>query len=200
MPSNIAIDHNPALIAPTRNLNTIHSFDADKNKQIAVLSIYLKPNPSMRGPIARSTFIRKANTFCKEELNRQKIILRDILKEKSVDGNHPDVANLTKLIKTGTTDFSIGLVFQAFRKEIAADYYPCPKIINSSPIFTRECVKICWLANLSAPPISSYAKKRGDDFDENFFREYTCKGKKVDFVVMPALVNKDGDVVAKGVV
>ncbi|XP_052279466.1 uncharacterized protein LOC127877546 isoform X2 [Dreissena polymorpha] len=67
--------------------------------------------------------------------------------------------------------------------------------------YVLSVTKVCWLMNISDPPLVIYAKcKPGALLDRNFFKEYLSAGDVVDFLVWPALrVCKDGSIVRKGI-
>ncbi|WAQ98302.1 hypothetical protein MAR_022675 [Mya arenaria] len=66
--------------------------------------------------------------------------------------------------------------------------------------FVMQCLYIGWMMVVQSPPMSFKTALRGDKFDSNVFKQYTCTGSIVDFVVWPALLlHECGPVVGKGV-
>ncbi|XP_060565678.1 uncharacterized protein LOC132724741 [Ruditapes philippinarum] len=65
--------------------------------------------------------------------------------------------------------------------------------------YKRKCAELCWLMVVQNPPmiLSTTAQQQ---FDTNLYKDYTKRGKYVDYVVWPALLlNEGGPVLSKGV-
>ncbi|XP_052795711.1 uncharacterized protein LOC128228437 isoform X2 [Mya arenaria] len=66
--------------------------------------------------------------------------------------------------------------------------------------FILQCLYVGWMMVVQSPPMCFKTALRGDKFDSNSFKQYTCTGSIVDFVVWPALMlHQCGPVVGKGV-
>ncbi|XP_060565681.1 uncharacterized protein LOC132724742 [Ruditapes philippinarum] len=65
--------------------------------------------------------------------------------------------------------------------------------------YKRKCVELCWLMVVQNPPLilSTTAQQQ---FDTNLYKDYTKRGKYVDYVVWPALLlHEGGPLLSKGV-
>jgi len=67
--------------------------------------------------------------------------------------------------------------------------------------FSTKCLDLCWYMNLHSPPlVLDFYVKAGGKFDKDSFRYYTKSGKKVVFLVWPAMrLHEGGPILAKGV-
>ncbi|XP_053390704.1 uncharacterized protein LOC128553545 [Mercenaria mercenaria] len=68
--------------------------------------------------------------------------------------------------------------------------------------YIQKCMNICWSMCRHEPPVHIEFMDVGDDipFDTNKFKPYTQSGKRLDYVVWPAVyLHKDGPMLAKGV-
>ena len=78
-----------------------------------------------------------------------------------------------------------------------------PKLAENDALlkYTGRSVELCWLMAIQDPPmLLNFGPAHNEDMDTNTFRAFTRTGKKVDFVVWPAVyLYKDGPLVHKGV-
>ena len=67
--------------------------------------------------------------------------------------------------------------------------------------FGQQCVNICWFMVVQDPQMYIDGDlKPGIQFDKEVYKEYTRSGKRVAFIVWPALyLHKDGPLLTKGV-
>lgn len=67
--------------------------------------------------------------------------------------------------------------------------------------YTEKCFELCWYMNLQSPPVyMDLSVKEGDKFNKETYKHYTSLGKKVAYVVWPALyLHEGGPLLAKGV-
>ncbi|KAL3879269.1 hypothetical protein ACJMK2_031571 [Sinanodonta woodiana] len=67
--------------------------------------------------------------------------------------------------------------------------------------YIEECVRLCWLMQVQNPPVCiDLASKDGQPFLKDAYREYTSSGKKIAFIVWPALfLHEKGPLLIKGV-
>ncbi|KAL3879271.1 hypothetical protein ACJMK2_031573 [Sinanodonta woodiana] len=75
------------------------------------------------------------------------------------------------------------------------------KMTKLCETYILECVQLCWLMHIQTPPLCLDLKTiKGQVFDKNSYKEYTKKGKKIAFVVWPALfLHETGAMLSKGV-
>ena len=69
--------------------------------------------------------------------------------------------------------------------------------------FIRKCIFVCWMMVVQSPPMSVHIVDltKQNRFDKNLYKEYTCTGQLVEYVVWPAmLLHENGSVVSKGIV
>ncbi|OWF41297.1 uncharacterized protein LOC110462653 [Mizuhopecten yessoensis] len=68
--------------------------------------------------------------------------------------------------------------------------------------FTKCCVNLCWLMRIKNPPLHMDTELVEDsDINTDFYKNYTHKGKKVGYLVWPALfLHKGGPLLCKGIV
>lgn len=52
---------------------------------------------------------------------------------------------------------------------------------------------------INDPPLTFAPEDEHGDFDKNMYNVYQTGGKKVRYVVWPAMISQDGNIVAKGV-
>lgn len=65
--------------------------------------------------------------------------------------------------------------------------------------FVRECIAVCWLMVLQDPQVVLHTQNI-DTFDGSLYKEYTVRGKKIHFIVWPALLlHKGGPTLSKGI-
>ncbi|XP_053406450.1 uncharacterized protein LOC123547839 [Mercenaria mercenaria] len=66
-------------------------------------------------------------------------------------------------------------------------------------IYVETAIEICWLMCIQDPPLSLYTKSKGK-FDEGYFSPYTVSGRRVAYLVWPALLlHEGGPILQKGV-
>ncbi|XP_053389736.1 uncharacterized protein LOC128552714 [Mercenaria mercenaria] len=72
---------------------------------------------------------------------------------------------------------------------------------SSLDSYSVRCIKICWLMNIQNPPVYMEKEvKPGSEFDTSKYKSYTKAGKKLAFVVWPALfLHEGGAILTKGV-
>ncbi|KAH3847513.1 hypothetical protein DPMN_089838 [Dreissena polymorpha] len=137
----------------------------------------------------------RVRIFCKDTFDKQKLAIMEQMKNDSSDLVNLDEARVLEFMGQGTTEFSLSLLHQKYRAMVFGSF------LDGKSIFIQESIRICWLMNLSDPPVVEHKKiKSGDKFDPNLYQVYTHQGNKVQFVVLPALMRKDGPIIAKGVV
>ncbi|KAK3582902.1 hypothetical protein CHS0354_009708 [Potamilus streckersoni] len=75
------------------------------------------------------------------------------------------------------------------------------KMIKLCEAYIQECVQLCWYMQVHTPPLClDLNTVKGNAFDKNKYKEYTTKGKKIVFVVWPALfLHENGLLLSKGV-
>lgn len=63
------------------------------------------------------------------------------------------------------------------------------------------CIEYCWMMAIQDPPMKlDFGPAQNEKFDKEVFRCYTITGKKVQFMVWPAVfLHKNGPLVTKGV-
>lgn len=67
--------------------------------------------------------------------------------------------------------------------------------------FASKCARLCWLMRIKNPPLQLvWDCTRGSEFNFDLFKPYMQSGKKIDFVVWPALLlYENGPLLSKGV-
>ncbi|XP_069131550.1 uncharacterized protein [Argopecten irradians] len=74
--------------------------------------------------------------------------------------------------------------------------------LDKTSKFAKSCVKQCWFMRIQAPPLHIDTELEvGTDINTDFYKNYTEKGKRVGFLVWPALfLHKGGPLLCKGIV
>ncbi|XP_052078824.1 uncharacterized protein LOC127716616 isoform X2 [Mytilus californianus] len=122
---------------------------------------------------------------------------------QSVQGLPPDdTSDFIKSIKDAYKANSWKYV-PLIQKKITEDVSHCPtvvKYVKCCESYIENCAKICYLAAVQDPPMF-FQFKPEDVYDKQVFKEYTTMGRRVKFLVWPALfLHKDGPLLSKGVV
>lgn len=75
-------------------------------------------------------------------------------------------------------------------------------LLDKTSIFAKSCVKQCWFMRIQTPPLHIDTELEvGTDINTDFYKNYTAKGKRVGFLVWPALfLHKGGPLLCKGIV
>ena len=77
-------------------------------------------------------------------------------------------------------------------------------ILNVSQVQTyiHQCTELCWLMSVQDPPMAiNSTVARDSRFNRDMYKEYTRRGRFIDFVVWPVVLIQDGGaMMAKGVV
>ena len=82
-------------------------------------------------------------------------------------------------------------------KLIDSSIHPCDGIDN----FVKKTIELVWMMKIQDTPMVLTWAKSSDTFDRNMFRQYTRKGRYVDYAVWPGvLLHKDGALMSKGIV
>ncbi|XP_078323987.1 uncharacterized protein LOC111125351 isoform X2 [Crassostrea virginica] len=109
-----------------------------------------------------------------------------------------DVTNLSYIKNTlkSSAEETSALVEEVIWKQMAIE--PSMEFVNP---YVKKCVRLCWLMVAQDPPV--YIKPSGEPgskFDKDFYREFLCSGKVLDYVVWPALLlHENGPLLHKGV-
>ncbi|KAL3879275.1 hypothetical protein ACJMK2_031577 [Sinanodonta woodiana] len=148
--------------------------------------------------------------FCEDLRRKQILALEDILFDPtggiktSQRGQKEEIStifakHLSDVAKLSSNVSSVH-VAKAFvmDKNTKDKYRKMTKLIQT---YILECVQLCWLMHIQTPPLCLDLKTiKGQVVDKNSYMEYTKKGKKIAFVVWPALfLHEDGPVLRKGV-
>ena len=67
--------------------------------------------------------------------------------------------------------------------------------------YITKCAHLCWYMAIQEPPVVIIFQKTAADeqFDKDVYKAYTQVGKKLDFVVWPAVyLHKDGPMICRG--
>ena len=94
-------------------------------------------------------------------------------------------------------------LFQMFMTE-AAQFLTkqhCPCSLKSGSALHKYCersIELSWLTQIHDPPVELLFRSR-EDTGNKIWRAYTATGSRVEYVVWPAVLLPEGNVVAKGV-
>ncbi|OWF41295.1 hypothetical protein KP79_PYT13132 [Mizuhopecten yessoensis] len=73
------------------------------------------------------------------------------------------------------------------------------KVGTKTEAYMKRCVFVCWLMTVQDPKVC-ISMKPPEIFDEDLYKPYTKKGKRLDYVVWPVLhLHKGGPILGKGV-
>ncbi|KAL3879242.1 hypothetical protein ACJMK2_031548 [Sinanodonta woodiana] len=100
---------------------------------------------------------------------------------------------------------SVGEISQTFKKSVAERL--STKMIYKDKLpdikpYMDECVEICTAMNIQEPPLELRGVRVSSDieFEISAFKPYTVSGKKIEYIVWPALhLYIDGPILCKGV-
>ncbi|XP_063413896.1 uncharacterized protein LOC134696168 isoform X2 [Mytilus trossulus] len=141
-----------------------------------------------------------------KEINEQSIAeltlqLSGVL--QSVQGlPQDDIKDFIKSIKDAFKANS-GKYASLIHKKISMDDLHCPTVVqyvHCCELYIENCAKICYLAAVQDPPMLLHFDPEYV-YDKQIFKEYTTMGRRVKFLVWPALfLHKGGPLLSKGVV
>ncbi|XP_071124998.1 interaptin-like isoform X2 [Mytilus edulis] len=113
-----------------------------------------------------------------------------------------DIKDFIKSIKDAYKANS-GKYASLIHKKISTDALHCPtvvKYVQCCESYIENCAKICYLAAVQDPPMLLHFDPE-TVYDKQIFKEYTTMGRRVKFLVWPALfLHKGGPLLSKGVV
>ncbi|XP_076117502.1 uncharacterized protein LOC143085169 isoform X8 [Mytilus galloprovincialis] len=113
-----------------------------------------------------------------------------------------DIKDFIKSIKDAYKANS-GKYASLIHKKISTDALHCPTVVKyfqCCESYIENCAKICYLAAVQDPPMLLHFDP-DNVYDKQIFKEYTTMGRRVKFLVWPALfLHKGGPLLSKGVV
>ncbi|VDI83528.1 Hypothetical predicted protein [Mytilus galloprovincialis] len=113
-----------------------------------------------------------------------------------------DIKDFIKSIKDAYKANS-GKYASLIHKKISTDALHCPTVVKyfqCCESYIENCAKICYLAAVQDPPMLLHFDPE-TVYDKQIFKEYTTMGRRVKFLVWPALfLHKGGPLLSKGVV
>ncbi|KAK3582898.1 hypothetical protein CHS0354_009704 [Potamilus streckersoni] len=148
--------------------------------------------------------------FCKDIRETQKWALEDTLfdpagcmksnqRTKRWETSKIFAKNLSDVAKQSSNVSSANIAKAFVMDKKTKDKYR--EMIKLCATYIQEFVQLCWFMLVQTPPLCLDLKTaQGHAFDTICYREYTKKGKKIAFVVWPALfLHENGPLLCKGV-
>ncbi|XP_056011830.1 RB1-inducible coiled-coil protein 1-like isoform X2 [Ostrea edulis] len=107
------------------------------------------------------------------------------------------VKNMLKMTLEGTSH----LVEQYVWKRQSEKEKGTSDLLKFAKPYLKKCARVCWLMVAQDPPVCLKPSEKNDKkFDKEIYREFTSSGKKIDYVVWPALLlHEGGPLLNKGV-
>ncbi|WAQ98290.1 hypothetical protein MAR_022663 [Mya arenaria] len=221
LPNSASIDDNASLeyMASEKETsdayNNVFEFCEKKAKQMlkktddAVNLLFDEYRKSADVPVHLTMSRKQLAKYCKEQSTIEDMQLQkrwEPSRQSYVDKNEPenDKEAESKHVKVEEQMTKV-------RKEVSHSILPIvqraymeaswrKQCVHGLKPFILQCLYVGWMMVVQSPPMCFKTALRGDKFDSNSFKQYTCTGSIVDFVVWPALMlHQCGPVVGKGV-
>ncbi|XP_021372433.1 girdin-like isoform X2 [Mizuhopecten yessoensis] len=108
-----------------------------------------------------------------------------------------EIAKTNKDYRKSLAVYVVSFLQQDFAKEAKAK--ADTKVGTKTEAYMKRCVFVCWFMTVQDPKVC-ITMKPSEMFDEDLYKPYTKKGKRLDYVVWPVLrLHEGGPTIGKGV-
>lgn len=115
--------------------------------------------------------------------------------------NVANLINIKEMLKS-SHERTGALLYEHFYRQLSVKFEEKKYFRESAYLkyFLKECIHICWLMVGKDPPMYLKISDKGSIFNKEFYREFTEKGKNVNFTVWPAIfLYENGPLLKKGI-
>ncbi|KAK3594523.1 hypothetical protein CHS0354_030869 [Potamilus streckersoni] len=145
---------------------------------------------------------------CKKARSKREKAIEALNEYIGADGDDAQDLTVLEVMKTlkGTRKRNIKRMQKIFKETVEKKLkkrtnYTQERLQDIKP-YLNECVELCFLMNIQEPPLElrGIMYTASMPFDASAFQPYTKSGKKIDYVVWPAMhLHRDGPLLCRGI-